>query len=109
MKRCIRDAGLLLVTLDSIDDAVHVLRQFRAGSVVLHADHSPDDRARVISTGSPIVLVLHSTSSDMVQHYLSAGCAAVVAETCPGHTMATLLRGVAAGARQVVWPELVTT
>lgn len=101
----LRECGLLPVRVDSVDDALRLLQQFRAGVVVHHGAALPAvaECARLAATKSPVVAVVRDIGA--AQGYLSAGCAAVVADTCPNAVFSQLLHDVACGKRSVMWPE----
>ena len=109
IKRTIRSRGLLLVTLDSVDEAFQMLRQFRAGAVVLHAagtSESWDVCTRLIGAGSPVVVAIDDTKPADVPRYWAVGCAGVIGISCPADRIAAMLQNVASGGRQVMWlPE----
>lgn len=109
VKRTIRSHGLLLVTLQGVDAAFQMLRQFRAGAVVLHATGTPDPWdvcTRLIRAGSPVVVAIDDTNLTDVQRYWAVGCAAVIATSCPAERLAAMLQNVASGGRQLMWlPE----
>lgn len=105
----VRAAGLLPVRVDSADAALQVLTQFRAGVVVYHAtvENGAADCRRLVATGAAIVAVTDEPRYS--QLYLSAGCAAAVADRCPGAVLVDMLRHVAAGKTNLVWPETAAT
>jgi DNA-binding NarL/FixJ family response regulator len=109
VKRSIRGRGLLLVTLDSVDEAFQMLRQFRAGAVVLHVPGTSESWGvceRLVHAGSPVVVAIDETRMGDVQRYWTLGCAGVMATSCPADTLAAMLQNVASGGRQVMWlPE----
>ncbi len=101
----VRAAGLLPVRVDSADAALQVLTQFRAGVVVYHApiENGAGDCERLVATGAAIVAVIDEPRYSQI--YLSVGCAAVVGDRCPGTALVDILKNVAAGKRNLVWPE----
>jgi hypothetical protein len=101
----VRSAGLLPVRVDSADAAVRVLTQFRAGVVVYQAaiENGASECERLVATGSAVVAVLEEAR--YAQIYLSVGCAAAVDNRCPGTVLVDILRAVADGKRNLVWPE----
>ena len=109
VKRSIRGRGLLLVTLDSVDEAGQMLRQFRAGAVVIHAtgtSESWDACAQLIRGGSPVVVAIDDARPADLQRYWTLGCAGVMGISCPADRVAAMLQNVASGGRQVMWlPE----
>ena len=62
------------------------------------------DCGRLVDTGAAIVAVMKEPRYS--QMYLSVGCAAVVADRCPGTVLVDVLKNVAAGKRNLVWPEM---
>jgi hypothetical protein len=100
----VRAAGLLPVRVDSADAALQVLTQFRAGVVVYQAqiENGAGDCERLVATGAAVVAVIAEPRYSQI--YLSVGCAAVVTDRCPGTVLADILKSVAAGKRNLVWP-----
>lgn len=100
-----RSEGLLPVRVDSVDAALLVLTQFRAGVVVYQAaiENAAGECERLVATGTAVVAVIEDAR--YAQIYFSVGCAAVVGDQCPGTVLAGIVRDVAAGKRDVVWPE----
>ena len=100
----IREAGLLAVCVDSIDEALRLLDQFRAGAVVHHGASGDAlvECTRLVAAGSPVAAVLHEM--DTADQFLGIGCAAAIADSCPGTTLTQLLRDVATGRTGIVWP-----
>jgi hypothetical protein len=82
------------------------MRQFRAGLVVVQApvENGAGDCERLVKGGSPVVAVIGDAR--YAQIYLSVGCAAAVGEKCPAGLFVELLQRVAAGQRNIVWPEM---
>jgi hypothetical protein len=103
----VRSGGLLPVRVDSCDAALGVMRQFRAGLVVVQtpAEKGAGECERLVKTGSPVVAVIDDAR--YAQIYLSVGCAAAVGEKCPAGVFVEILQRVAAGQRNIVWPEVV--
>lgn len=101
----VRAAGFLPVRVDSADAALLALTQFRAGVVVYQAttENAASDCKRLVATGSAVVAVIDDDR--YAQIYLSVGCAAAVADRCPGPVLVSIVRDVAAGKRNLVWPE----
>ena len=101
----LRAAGLFPVRVDSADAALQVLTQFRAGVVVYQAPihNGAGDCERLVGTGAAIVAVIDEPRYSQI--YLSLGCAAVVGDRCPGTALVDILKNVAAGKRDLVWPE----
>jgi hypothetical protein len=101
----LRSAGLLPVRVDSADAAVQVLTQFRAGVVAYQAaiENGAGECQRLVATGSAVVAVIEDAR--YAQIYFSVGCAAVVADRCPGTVLVGILRDVAEGKRNLMWPE----
>jgi len=95
--------------IQSVDEALQMLRQFRAGAVVLHATGTPeswDVCAQLIRAGSPVVVAIDDTNLADVQRYWTAGCAAVIAMSCPADRLGAMLHSAASGGRQLMWvPE----
>lgn len=81
-----------------------MLTQFRAGVVVYQAalENGAGECERLAATGSAVVAVIEDAR--YAQIYFSVGCAAVVADRCPGTVLVGILRDVAAGKRNLVWP-----
>lgn len=104
----VRSAGLLPVRVDSADAAVQVLTQFRAGVVVYQAtiENGAGECQRLVATGSAVVAVIEDAR--YAQIYFSVGCAAAVSDRCPETVLVGILRDVAAGKRDLVWPEPAT-
>ena len=102
----LRAAGLLPVRTDSLDAALKVLTQFRAGVVVYPADteNGAGECERLVDAGAAVVALIKDAR--YAQIYLSVGCAAAVADTCPIVTLVDILRDVTAGKRNVTWPGL---
>jgi hypothetical protein len=100
----LRAAGLLPVRADSTGAALRVLTQFRAGVVVYQAgvENGAGDCERLVDAGAAVVTLI--TDVRYAQIYLSVGCAAAVADTCPIATLIPILRDAAAGKRNIVWP-----
>ena len=103
----LRAAGLMPVCVGSVEGALHLLGQFRVCVVVLHVSAGVgwEECARLLATGSVVTLILHSPDPEAVQRYLQAGCAAVLAESCPSNELVALLGRAAAGQRELVWPK----
>ncbi|MBI3049801.1 MAG: hypothetical protein HYY76_15960 [Acidobacteria bacterium] len=102
----LRAAQFLPVPVDSIDAARHLLRQFQAGAVVVPTTTATwEECTRLVASGSPIVALVAPAHGSLIDRYLLAGCAAVVAEPCPFRDLLSVLRRVAAGERQVRWPD----
>jgi hypothetical protein len=97
--RALRAAGFLPVPVKSADGAISLLRQFRAGAVVLYVGkgHGWEDCARLLATGSPVAVLMDAIRPDVTQRYLSAGCAAVIDTHSPPHQLAAALLRVATG------------
>lgn len=101
----LRAAGMLPVRVDSVDDALQLLTQFRAG-VVVHQELAPGlltDSAKLFAAGSPVVGIVEEIA--LAEPYLAAGCAAVVGQGCPATVLVKIVQDVAAGTRGVTWPE----
>ena len=62
------------------------------------------DCGRLVATGSAVVAVIDDPR--YAQVYLTVGCAAVVGDHCPGTVLIDILKNVAAGRRNLVWPEM---
>ena len=101
----LRAAGLLPVRVDSVAAAVKVLTQFRAGVIVHQAGSENDarDAERLVDAGAPVVALIKDAR--YAQIYLSIGCAAAVADSCPIVVLVGIVRDAAAGKRNIVWPE----
>jgi hypothetical protein len=82
-----------------------VLTQFRAGALVyqIRIEDGAGDCERLVATGAAVVAVIDEPRYSQI--YLSVGCAAVVTDRCPGTVFADILKNVAAGKRNLVWPE----
>ena len=100
----LRAGGLLPVRVDSAAAALQVLTQFRAGVIVYQADidNHAADCERLVAAGDPVVAVIQDAR--YAQIYLSVGCAAAVADRCPIVVLIDILRGAAAGKRNIMWP-----
>ena len=94
--RALRAAGFIPVAAESVEDALHLLRQFRA-VVVVHAskDRGWQDCARLLATGSPVAVLVDPIRPEVTQRYLNAGCAAVIDARCPPDQLITALMHVA--------------
>jgi len=105
----IRQGDLLAVCVDSIDDAVRLLAQFRAGAVVHHGCRGEAlfECTRLVAAGSPLAVVLDQMTA--ADQFLGIGCAAAIADSCPGATLTQLLRDVATGRTGIVWPGRIAT
>jgi hypothetical protein len=101
----LRSAQFLPVPVESISAALHLLGQFQAGAVVVRPTTARDEYVRLIAVGSPVVALVAPEDAALVDHYLAAGCAAVVSEPCPFKVLQGILQRVASGERQVRWPE----
>ena len=99
-----RAAGFLPVRVDSTDAALQVLTQFRAGIVVCHGTQQQGvaDCERLLADGMTVVAVIDDSRYTAI--YLSIGCAAVLGDRCPGTVLVEMLKNVAAGKRNLVWP-----
>lgn len=102
----LRAAQFLPVPVESIDAAVHLLRQFQAGAVIVRTGAATwDDCVRLVATGSPVVALIAPEHAALADRYLLAGCAAIVAEPCPFTDLHAIVQRVASGERQVRWPD----
>jgi len=102
----LRAARFLPVPVESIDVTLHLLRQFQAGAVVVRtATTAWNECMRLVATGSPVVVLVAPADSTLMDRYLAAGCAAVIAEPCPFENLQAVLQRVASGERQVRWPD----
>jgi DNA-binding NarL/FixJ family response regulator len=107
----LRNAGFFPVPVESVEGALNLLRQFHAGAVILPIS---DERgwhecARLLATGSPIVVLGDLIRPEVTQRYLSAGCAAVIDVHCPPDQLTAALMRVSAGdVRVVELPESTT-
>lgn len=99
-----RAAGFLPVAVASVEGAQNLLRQFRAGAVILHVSEERgwEDCARLLATGSPVAVLVDLIRPEVTQRYLRAGCAAVIDAHCSPDQLTTALRRVAAGELRVV-------
>jgi hypothetical protein len=105
----LRSAGLLPISVPSTESALLLLRQFRVEAVVMSVSrgHSAwDECARLIAAGSPLVVLHDRVDLESNEQYLSAGCAAVVRESCPATELAALLQRIVAGQRGITWPAI---
>jgi len=105
--RDLRAAGLFPVAVQSVEGALHLLTQFRVGTVVLHTADGQgwQDCARVLATGSRVAVVIDVMRPESTERYLSAGCAAVIAASCTSDELTAALSQVAAGQRDIVCAE----
>jgi len=102
----LRAAQLLPVAVDTVEAALQLLRQFQAGAVLVPTTTTtPEECTRLVATGSPVVALVAPVHVTLMDRYLLAGCAAVVAEPCPFKDLQTVLQRVASGERQVRWPD----
>jgi DNA-binding NarL/FixJ family response regulator len=102
----LRAAQFLPVPVESIDVTLHLLRQFQAGAVVVRTTTTAwNECMRLVATGSPIVVLVEPADTTLMDRYLAAGCAAVIAEPCPFKSLQAVLQRVASGERQVRWPD----
>jgi hypothetical protein len=102
----LRTAQFLPVSVHSIDNALYLLRQFQAGAVVVRTSTAVlEECARLVETGSPVVVLGTPADAALMDRYLMAGCAAVVVEPCPFKTLCAVLERVTSGERQVRWPD----
>jgi len=102
----LRAAQFLPVAVDSIDAALHLLRQFQAGGILVRTTTAPPEEcSRLVATGSPVVVLVTPVHVSMTDRYLLAGCAAVVLEPCPVKDLQAVVQRVASGERQVRWPD----
>jgi hypothetical protein len=99
--RRLRAAGFLPVAVPSVDGALHLLSQFRAGLVLLHIANGRDweSCARLVASGSPVAVAIDLIHKEAIDRYLNAGCTAVIDSACTADRMAALLKRVAAGER----------
>ena len=100
-----RSAGLLPVRVDSLNTALQVLTQFRAGVVVYRTpvQNGAGDCERLVATNAAVVAVIDEPR--YAQIYLSVGCAAAIGDRCPGTVLVDIVTDVARGKRNIVWPE----
>lgn len=102
----LRAAQFLPVAVESIDAALHLLRQFQAGAVLVRTTTATwEECARLVETGSPVVVLAAPADAALMDRYLVAGCAAAVAEPCAFTDLQAVLQRVASGERQVRWPD----
>lgn len=102
----LRAAEFLPVPVDSIEMALHLLRQFQAGAVIVRTTTATwEECTRLVASGSPVVVLAAPAHATLMDRYLAAGCAAVVAEPCPLKHFQAVLQRVASGERQVRWPD----
>lgn len=102
----LRAAQLLPVPVDSIDAAVHMLRQFQAGAIVVGTTTATaEECARLVASGSPVVALVAPGHASLADRYLAGGCAAIVDEPCPFKNLLAVLQRVASGERQIRWPD----
>jgi DNA-binding NarL/FixJ family response regulator len=94
------------VAVQSADEALRLLRQFRVRIVVLHASAGSgwQECTRVLGCGSPVAMVVDAIEPESTGRYLSAGCAAVIAASCTPDEVTAALARVADGQRDVVCP-----
>src|SRR5687768_8213832 len=91
-----RAAGLLPVPVASVESAVSLLHQFSVVAVVMLA--GPPDRveweqcARLVATGTPVVLIPQSATPEAIQRHLAAGCAAVMPEPLDARDLSAAIR-----------------
>lgn len=100
----LRTGGMLPLRVESVEVALKLLRQFRAGTIVHHAaaPGALAECALLVESGAPVVVLTHDLSSSA--RYLAAGCTAVVLDTCSGAIFAQIVQDVAAGKRDIIWP-----
>lgn len=103
----LRSGGLFPVCVESVDGALDLLRQFQVGVVVLQVADGGGwaQCARLLAVGSPVAVLIDSFPPELIDRYLSAGCAAVIAASCRPDTVTAALCRVAAGHRDVVCIE----
>lgn len=102
----LRTAQFLPVPVDSIDTALYLLRQFQAGAVVVRTTTATwEECTRLVASGSPVLVLVAPAHASLMDRYLLAGCAAIVAEPCPFKNLLAMLQRVASGERQVRWPD----
>jgi hypothetical protein len=91
------------VAVPSVDGALHLLSQFRAGLIFLHVANGRgwEDCARLLASGSPVAVALDLHHPEAAERYLSAGCTAVIDSACTADKMAAVLERVAAGERGI--------
>lgn len=105
----LRSAGLLPVSVPSTESAFSLLRQFRVEAVILSVSRgrsSWEECARLIAARSPVVVLHDRVDLESCERYLSAGCAAVVRESCPATELTTLLLRIVGGERGITWPAI---
>ena len=91
------------MAVPSVDGALHLLSQFRAGLIFLHIANGRgwEDCARLIASGSPVAVGIDLIHREAVDRYLNAGCTAVIDSACTPERMAAVLARVAAGERGI--------
>lgn len=102
----LRAAQFLPVPVDSIDTALHLLRQFQAGAVIVRTTTAAwEECTRLVTAGSPVLALIAPPHAALMDRYLAAGCAAIVVEPCPFKDLVAVLQRVASGEREVRWPD----
>jgi DNA-binding NarL/FixJ family response regulator len=99
--RRLRAAGFFPVAVPTVDGALHLLSQFRAGLVLLHIANGGgvEGCARLIASGSPVAVAIDLIHKEAIERYLNAGCSAVIDSACTADKLAAALARVAAGER----------
>lgn len=102
----LRAAQFLPVPVESIDSALHLLRQFQAGAVIVRTTSATwEECTRLVASGAPVLALIAPAHGSLMERYLLAGCAAVVVEPCPFKDLQAVLQRVASGEREVRWPD----
>jgi AmiR/NasT family two-component response regulator len=102
----LRAAQFLPVPVESIDTALHLLRQFQAGAVIVRTTSATwEECTRLVAGGAPVLALVAPAHTSLMDRYLLAGCAAVVVEPCPFKDLQAVLQRVASGEREVRWPD----
>jgi DNA-binding response OmpR family regulator len=105
-----REAGLLPVTVTTVDAALAMLRQFSVAAVLLPAASADNQHwescARLMDTGTPVVLLAHHVSDDRLNRLLAAGYAAILIEPYTTAHLQVIIRRIGSGERGIVWADM---
>lgn len=101
----IREAGFLPVSVEDVESALRLLKEFSVAVVILHLrtmrPNHWEEFGRLIGTQTAVIVTSDDSTEEVIRRHIAAGCAAFVTERFTPTALASVVKRIRAGERGI--------
>jgi DNA-binding NtrC family response regulator len=101
----IREAGFLPVSVEDVEAALRLLKEFSVAVVILHLRTMTsthwEEFGRLIGTQTAVIVTSDDSTEEVIRKHVAAGCAAFITERFTPTALAAVVKRTGAGERGI--------